>query len=87
MSDQPTVIVSATNLLSQWKELLADRQKQIEERKNNWMLPPIGIEEAIRNANGDLSDVMWFLDKTLKLLASQEAQQHPAPPSAEKAKG
>lgn len=67
---------TATDLLRQWQKAIDERESEEDD------IPP-GIEGCIESLNGYMYQVMWFLDKTLKLLAAQEATASTTPqPSA-----
>ena len=69
ISDKPP---SATDLLEQWQRAIKERDEAISRTFNNRLNDRMSIEESLSFAHADLRDVMWFLDKTIKLLASKE---------------
>lgn len=67
MSTEPkSVVLPATELLRQWKAMSDRRDETIRDLSG-------GIEETVSILRKDMSATMWFVDKTLKLLAAQEA--------------
>ncbi len=68
-----TKTLSASELLKEWKEMHTERTVII--RKRQMFSGPPGIEESVSTAHSDIGNVMWFIDKTLKLLAQQEKTQ------------
>lgn len=67
--------IPAEELLRLWEQVNQRRSAEIEIRSNNWMLPSIGIEEAIQITRRDVNGLFWFLDKTLKLLAQKPPER------------
>jgi hypothetical protein len=65
---------SASDLLRQWIKAMDERSIEMENRENDWLRPRPSIEEALGIARQDLNFTMWFLDRTLKLLAAHEQQ-------------
>lgn len=64
------------DILSQWQNMIESKEKENQARRDNWMAPPIGIEEALKMNIDDVNTLMWFLDKTLKLMAYNKANQN-----------
>jgi len=60
---------SASDLLLKWNKMADDRKQALLDVYNP------GIERAMHITRSDVNTLMWFMDKTLKMLAAHAAKQ------------
>lgn len=72
---------SAKELAEAWKGIIAERKEVLSGRENNWMLGPVGIEEAVSITRVDVGTIGHFLNRVILLLEDAEKRNVlPAPP-------
>lgn len=62
-----------SELRAKWQQAVCERDARVYNRKENMLLGPVGLEEAVGIAHDDTRMLFWFVNALVERLSDDEA--------------